>query len=120
MKKMNVGRKSEAQFKAAAEANLRHYRHACEKHPGFVDEFCGLGLDAVKHFLSDARNEIRQQEKDGELTALSILQCEIWEIFEAYERGEYESARYEVRDAIAVLERMDDFVRAKQSREQAG
>ena len=117
MKKMKIRQKTEAQLKMAQAANLRHYRHAQEKHPGFVDEFCGLGFEGATSLLEDCRRELKEEEADGELTALSVLQCEIYEICEAYERGEYESARYEIRDAIAVLERMDDFVRAKMEQE---
>lgn len=54
------------------------------------------------------------------LSTYDVLTCELYEIYDAYERGDLAQAREEIRDTIAVLERMDDWLIAEQKMKEVG
>lgn len=96
---------------------VKHYNHAGEKHPLFADEMCTDtdwqgDADFCKRLI---KGKVVLKEK---VTAHAVLHAELCEIFAAFCSGNYEQARYEVLDAIAVLLRMDDMIRDAQERKE--
>lgn len=108
--------RSDYQFLIEAKENYKHYLHAIEKHPGFVNEFTGYNIESILCQLRNMRWWLGESEKIKKLSADDVLRCEIMEAFEAYLKNDWDSAVYELRDAIAVLERMIDFVRDEEKK----
>lgn len=89
-----------------------HYQHACDKHPYFADKFYHAihGELSAGALLECARIALNAAINDGCVDVFMVLNCEILEIVEAYERGDMKQAREECLDAIAVLMRMIDVI----------
>lgn len=96
-----------------------HYRHACEKHPGF----CYRMLPdwppedirrEIDNNLGFARKRCARGAELGNLMWNEILDEEVWEISEALLQGNKEHAAYEAYDAIAVLLRVIDVLEGRQ------
>lgn len=97
-----------------------HYSNAIAKHPFFADEICfkdntGWELQAqqLKSYLKYC-TEKREKGENQYCRAQDVLDVELAEVYAAYSKGDYEQARYEIFDAIAVLLRMDDMIAEKQ------
>ena len=101
---------------------ITHYRHAVEKHPWFCDSICckdyGWKLQAkqLKSYLMHSTRRHDEGEKSY-CFAKDVLDAELAEVYAAYSKGDYDQARYEIFDAIAVLLRMDDMIAEKQAEE---
>ena len=89
-----------------------HYKHACDKHPHFADEFFHVYANELPcdKFLQQCRGMIQVAAKAGCLDCIQILNCEIAEVMDAYVRGDRQQAREECLDAAAVLLRMVDVL----------
>lgn len=123
---MNIGMK---EIKAMSEMSrtelenkfhgiVEHYNHACEKHPFFADTIC-VEIVNWKKDADDCKWLIQLKAKNKQqVTAHSVLMAELYEIFAAFCSGNYEQARYEVLDTIAVLLRMDDMIRDFQEKKE--
>ena len=87
---------------------LKHYAHAKEKHPYFCD---WAGPDAsnakdrekVDMCLGRARERLASATRCNKVGWDDILDCEVWEIFDALINGDTANAVEECYDAIAVL-----------------
>ena len=97
-----------------------HYSNAIAKHPSwFCDSICckdyGWKLQAkqLKSYLMHSARRHDEGEKSY-CFAKDVLDAELAEVYAAYSKGDYEQARYEIYDAIAVLLRMEDMIIAKQ------
>ena len=98
----------------------KHYKHACEKHPGFC--YGMLPLDwkkedirkEIDENLGFARRRCARGIEIGNLLWNEILNEEVWEVQDAIEKGDTEHAIYEVYDSIAVLLRVLDVIEGRQ------
>lgn len=87
---------------------MAHYEHACKKHPAFADM---LFNQKARPMSSKDYKEIRDTNHAlGKCTPLNVLLAEYAEVIEAMQHGEWDQARYEVYDCIAVLLRMIDMM----------
>lgn len=85
------------------------YKHACEKHPKFVDVlFKDWNVADAASTLEVFRRYLSETEKRGDSSSDDVLLCETYEAMEAYARGDYQSAIREVYDIMAVCLRMID------------
>lgn len=102
-------------------AIARHYCHAKSKHPNFCDLLHpalmteGERKTVVRHLLKEARAEIAEDAALQRLMWDRLLNCEVWEVHEAIERGDKAAAVEEIYDAIAVLLRVIDVLEGRQS-----
>ncbi len=92
-----------------------HYEHACRKHPKCADTVCHK-RDDYGQDVADEKCVLKQMVASGrkDIPADLVLDAELNEIYAAYCDGDYEQARHEVLDAIAVLLRLDDLLREMQ------
>ena len=97
---------------------VEHYNHACEKHPFFADTICAKNDNGTWGIMANHRkmDTHLRCKMNEEVTAHEVFVAEMYEIFDAFCKGDYALARYEVLDAIAVLLRMDDMIRDAQER----
>lgn len=93
---------------------LEHYDKARRKHPHFADcllDDCGeFGTRNMAPIVAKWRDVA---ERHRRLTPEMVLSAEVSEINDAVSEGDYEHAEEEVFDAIAVLLRWLDMIRAK-------
>lgn len=78
--------------------------NAKRKHPKFVDHFsrkCDL-FDFTAFKLDDSRRILRQRTEHGCVNFEAVLECEMWEAIEAYEKGDLAHARQELAQCAAV------------------
>ena len=97
----------------------QHYAHAKEKHPYFCDWIgptnkSPCDVERVKKQLAISRRCIKRNMKLGRLGWDDILDCEVWEVFDALVRGDKVQAVEECYDAIAVLLRTIDVLEGRQ------
>ena len=101
---------------------IEHYDHARQKHPYFCDWVSptGPGMtpeEISKNFafqLSAIRAAIMGETKNGTLGWDLLLNCEVWEVFEALASGNNEQAEEELYDCVAILLRVIDVLRGRQ------
>ena len=108
--------RSDSCFFSDMEENWEHYNHANEKHPAFTNVITDYTATSIVNQLRNKRWWLVESERIGKLSADDVLRCEILETYEAFLKKDYESAIYEARDAIAVLERMIDWFRKEQDK----
>ena len=103
---------------------IEHYEHAKEKHPFFADAMCSpqvlpdwMSGGEWARPVNEAHVKKWQDIAMGRKvlcvqrpTAERILDAELAEIYEAWNRRDMEQARHEIYDAIAVLLRMEDHL----------
>lgn len=98
---------------------LRHYAHAREKHPYFCDWIgptnkSPCDVERVKKQLAISRRCIKRNMKLGRLGWDDILDCEVWEVFDALVRGDKVQAVEELYDCAAVVLRTIDAIEGRQ------
>ena len=97
------------------EAIDRHLTKAETKHPFFAASIIPSRLrnpETIKLLLRESRED-REKTK----SVYDVLMQEIYEIFEAVQCNDLESARQEIYDSIAVLLRLDKVLQEKQINE---
>lgn len=98
-----------------------HYEHAKQEHPYFCDRMnpSYLTPEQIKFAIDDSLHIIRERIERGYEVGNAewdeILNCEIWEIHEAYANGDTAAAVEECYDAIAVLLRVVDVLEGRQA-----
>ena len=106
---------------SVADKIAAHYDHARAKHPYFCDklfqpernEASSIRVRAIA--LKGMRVLCTVQEMFHVLSAETVLDCELAEVYEAYARGDTAHAVEECYDAIAVLLRMIDVLEGRQA-----
>ena len=106
---------------SVADKIAAHYQHAKEKHPYFCDklfqpeqnEASSIQVRAIT--LKGMRTLCTVQKMFQALSAETVLNCELAEVYEAYARGDMARAVEECYDAIAVLLRMIDVLEGRQA-----
>ena len=92
-----------------------HYNHAIEKHSHFADRlFVEDSDDKASDFLTSMRRCLYNEKRDGNVTAETIVVCELAEAAEAFARGDKSHAVEELYDTIAVLLRIVDVIEGRQ------
>ncbi len=96
------------------------YEHAREKHPRFCDwvQPHGETPDKVRRkiafTLAKIRKDIKENDKKHILGWDDLLNCEVWEVFEALAVGNKAHAVEELYDCIAILLRTIDVLEGHQ------
>lgn len=97
------------------EAIDRHLTKAETKHPFFAASIIPAKLcnpDSIKVML-----DISRIDRERTQSVYDVLMQENYEIFEAVQNNDLESARQEIYDSIAVLLRLDKVLQEKQRNE---
>ena len=97
----------------------QHYAHAREKHPYFCDwvdsETTSFKIkQAISDRLALCRERNKLSSERGTLGWDDILDCEMWEVFEALASGDKAHAVEELYDMVAVLLRTIDVLEGRQ------
>ena len=97
----------------------RHYAHAREKHPYFCDWIGPDGRhkdsrERVNNVLRISRRRISYGIEHGNLGWDDLLDCEVWEVFDALIRGDKAQSVEELYDCIAILLRAIDVLEGRQ------
>ena len=98
----------------------KYYAHAREKHPYFCDWIIPSNRtpDEIKNkiatTLTRARRDIRDGINDHILGWDDLLNCEVWEVFEALANGDKAHAVEELYHCIAVCLRAIDVIEGRQ------
>lgn len=97
------------------EAIDRHLTKAETKHPFFAASI----LPAIFSNTEFIKKLLKKSREDREKTksVYDVLMQENYEIFEAIQENDLESARQEIYDSIAVLLRLDKVLQEKQRNE---
>ena len=93
----------------------RHLTKAETKHPFFASSIIPVRLcnpEAIKLLLQESRDN-----REKTYSVYDVLMQENYEIFEAVQLNDLESARQEIYDTIAVLLRLDKVLQEKQRNE---
>ena len=98
---------------------MAHYAHAREKHPYFCDWIGPDGRhkdsrERVERILNRLRITVERNAKTGNLGWDDLLDCEVWEVFDALVRGDRAQAVEELFDCIAILLRAIDVLEGRQ------
>lgn len=104
------------------EKAMAHYRHARTKHPYFANRIGPSGVSphlVAASMLDIARDTLTREISVGNVDALTVLDCEVAEIRNAYSNCDYDGAIGERYDAIAVLMRMIDVMQGRPGSRQA-
>ena len=103
-------------YRKVSENIRRHYVNAVEKHPFFCNQLFKDKPKKVSYakLVKDAKISRDFKAGIGTCNMCDVLTAEIYEIFAACEKGNYEQAEYEVYDAIAVLLRALDVICERQ------
>ena len=91
-----------------------HYLHAIEKHPYFCDSVARISEEDADARLELRRLILRKLGRVGDVDAVSIIQCELWETVQAYKHGDIAHAVEECYDTIATLLRTIDVLEGRQ------
>lgn len=106
---------------SVADKIAAHYEHARAKHPYFCDKLFQPEQNEVRSIrvraitLKGMRVLCTVQKMFQALSAETVLNCELAEVYEAYARGDTANAVDECYDAIAVLLRMVDVLEGRQA-----
>lgn len=93
---------------------LYHYIHAKEKHPYFCDRITCLSETHADIHLKLLRALLREEKRVGDVEAVYVVRCELYEAVQAYAHGDTAHAVDECYDAIAVLLRTIDVLEGRQ------
>ena len=95
----------------------RHYHNAKTKHPYFADLVSLDEADAelARRKLGIIRFLLQVEQKQGEVYAETLANCELAEAWEAYARGDKAAAVSECYDVIAVMLRIIDVIEGRQA-----
>ena len=92
----------------------RHYFHAREKHPYFCDKIAYMSKTGADNYLNLNRKILALGARVGDVEAVNVLNCELYEAVQAYTNGDNAAAVEECYDAIAVLLRVVDVLEGRQ------
>ena len=98
---------------------LEHYAHAKKKHPYFCDDLLPELereeiLRITKNVLTSIRKKIEDRARAGHVGWDDLLNCEVWEVFDAIINNDKAQAIEELYDCIAVLLRTVDVLKGWQ------
>lgn len=99
---------------------VEHYNHAREKHPYFCDwvepqdDTSEKAKAKIETTLVVIRGIIKEGAEKHTLGWDDLLNCEMWEVFEALANGDKAHAIEEAYDAIAILLRTIDVLEGRQ------
>lgn len=100
---------------------LKHYAHAKEKHPYFCDlmrPYFNVPLrkerEAYACALKSSRDSIVADIHNNTLSWDKLLDCEVWEVFDALINGDAAHAIEELYDCVAVCLRTIDVLKGWQ------
>ena len=92
-----------------------HYKHAIEKHPYFCDKIiANTSKTDIDTYLELCRAVLAARERQGEVEAFDVIECEFYEAMQAYAHGDIAHAVEECYDVIATLLRMVDVLEGRQ------
>ena len=95
----------------------QHYAHAREKHPHFCD-WIGTKNDAAKtkitKHLEEMRLDLSAAAKCGQVDWAALLDCEMWEVFDALANGDKAHAVEELYDCAVICLRTIDMLEGRQ------
>ena len=97
-----------------------HYAHAREKHPYFCDmmmprrTYPDATKEEIRCSLENVRREIKVEAEEHTLAWDALLNCEIWEVYDALANGDKAQAVEELYDCIAVCLRAIDVLEGRQ------
>lgn len=97
-----------------ADRILQHYAHAREKHPYFCDRITYRSDTYADIELEICRSALEAENRAGDVKAISVIQCELYEAIQAYTHGDIAHAAEECYDTIATLLRMVDVLEGRQ------
>lgn len=100
---------------------VRHFAHACEKHPKFVNAITvsdlyepALPLTDLIVRLCNSRDRVRRMIQTANLRVENLMDCKFDEFLVEYAKGNIPAAIEEAYDAIAVLMRTICVLEGKQ------
>jgi len=105
---------NEGAFREHAARIERHYKHARQKHPYFCDRITCLSETGADTHLGIYRATLAVAELAGNIEAVDVVQCELYEAVQAYTKGDIPNAIEECYDAIAVLLRIVEVLEGRQ------
>ena len=92
-----------------------HYAHAIEKHPYFCDKIiANTSKTDIDTYLELCRAVLAARERQGEVEAFDVIECEFYEAMQAYANGDKSHAVEELYDMIAVCLRTIDVLEGRQ------
>lgn len=97
----------------------QHYAHAIKKHPYFCDYLGPYGRTMSGHGVTQTLEYLRECKKEsidrGDIGWYTLLDCEIWEVFEALSRNDKEQAVEHLYKAAVVCFRAIDVLEDRQT-----
>ena len=126
MKQEDVGKAIDRSFQAKsfidthAHRIIDHYLHAREKHPYFCDmmmprrAYPDATKEEIRCSLGDIRRVIEVEAKEHTLAWDALLNCEMWEVYDALANDDKAQAIEELYDCIAVCLRTIDVLEERQ------
>lgn len=81
----------------------RELRLARAKHPKFCDILLTSSLSRINKYLEAIRGVLVDQVDTDMASAEVVLSCEIFELFKAVARGDYEDAQKELLQVMQVM-----------------
>ena len=91
-----------------------HYAHAIEKHPYFCDDIACISEQDADTLLKIRRSVLKELERVGDVEAVNVIQCELFEVVQAYAHGDIAHAVEECYDTIATILRTIDVLEGRQ------
>ena len=92
----------------------KHYAHAREKHPYFCDRLTCLSESGADTHLEVWRATLEAGRHVGDVEAVDVIQCELYEAVQAYTHGNADDAVEELYDCIAAILRAIDVLEGRQ------
>lgn len=106
---------AEYDFAGHDERVRQHYDHAREKHPYFCDKIiANTSKTDIDTYLELCRAVLAARERQGEVEAFDVIECEFYEAMQAYTHRGTAAAVEELYDTIAVLLRTIDVLEGRQ------
>ena len=98
---------------------LKHYTHAKEKHPYFCDDLLPeLEHEEMrrhtKNVLTSIRKNLEGRARAGHVEWDNLLNCEVWEVFDAIANNDKAQAIEELYDCVSVCLRTIDVLKGWQ------
>ena len=108
-------------YQEHSERVRKHYVHAREKHPYFCDmmmprrAYPDATKEEIRCSLGDIRREIEVEAKEHTLAWDALLNCEMWEVYDALANDDKTQAIEELYDCVAVCLRAIDVLEGRQT-----
>lgn len=93
---------------------VEHYNRAREKHPYFCDRITCLSDVGADTHLELKRSLLGEEIRAGDVEAVTVIQCELFEAVQAYTHGDNTQAVEELYDCVAVVLRAIDVLEGRQ------